>query len=48
MLIENTLFGEARRADGKVDEWQNAEEVMEWWLRKKPEKPIDGQIEMEL
>lgn len=37
-----------RSAKGLETKWSSAEEVMNWWLQKKNETSIEGQIEMEL
>lgn len=40
---------EVRNKRGKENTWENAEEVMEWWIHGKGKQPIlAGQIEMEL
>ena len=39
---------EERQKKGLKTEWETADEVMEWWLTGKVEKPIDGQMEMDL
>lgn len=35
-----------RRQDGMKSEWQDAQEVMDWWLERKTDKPLKGQISM--
>lgn len=39
---------EERQKKGLKTVWETADEVMEWWLTGKVEKPIDGQMEMDL
>lgn len=41
------MLAERRKADLRT-EWKDAEGVMDWWLRKKTDKQIAGQMEMVL
>ena len=44
----NRMLDERKRRDKPTTAWNSAEEVMDWWLRKKRIKQADGQIEMGL
>ena len=35
-----------RRRDGIKTEWRDGQEVMDWWLERKTDKPLKGQISM--
>lgn len=38
----------ARKAAGLSSKWKTSEDVMNWWMRRIREMPIEGQIEMEI
>lgn len=43
-----TMIAERERAGLSIKGWETPEKVMEWWLSPKAEKPLEGQIGMEL
>lgn len=43
-----TMIAERERAGLSIKGWETPEKVMEWWLSPKVDKPLDGQIGMEL
>ena len=43
-----TMIAERERAGLSIKGWETPEKVMEWWLSPKADKPIEGQIGMEL
>lgn len=42
----NRMLDERKRRDKPTTAWNSAEEVMDWWLGKIPNKQADGQIDM--
>lgn len=43
-----TMIAEREREGLSIVGWETPEKVMEWWLSPKAEKPLEGQMEMEL